>query len=756
MGDEIVAVARYEGRENWPEAEVAFLVEDAHQGRGIGTVLLEALAVAARENGVEEFNAVTLLENKRMLGVFSDIGFPVARRSEQGEVSVRFPVAVTPALAEAIARREHQSEALSVKQLLTPRSVAVVGVGREPGGVGHEVFRNLLAGGFNGPVFPIHHKASHVGGVRAYRSVLDVPEDIDVAVVCVPADSTFEVVRQCGEKGVRGVVIITAGFAETTAEAARAEGELVRLVRRFGMRMIGPNCMGVVNTAPDVSIRGTFTHVAPVAGSIAVASQSGALGIAVLERSAMLGLGISTFVSLGNKADVSTNDLLQFWEDDPATDVILVYVESFGNPGKFNRIARRVSRRKPIVAVKSGRSPAGRRVGLSRRGALASPDPAVDALFRQTGVIRVATLEELFEVAQVLDGQPLPAGPRVAIVANAGGPGIVAADACETAGLEVPELSDGTQAALREFLLPAATVGNPVDMLPAATPHDYERAVRVLLDDPEVDALIVVFSGAFATRVEDVSAVLARAAAGATKPLVANLLGVEGRPPLPAGGGGGEPQRPVPSFPFPEAAARALGRAVEYAAWRAVPEGSVRPLTGLDVRAARQLVGPIWSGQPDDGWVDPATAGQVLAAFGIPMAAGTHDPEPGVELVLGMMRDESFGPVITLGTGGPDAPIHRERVVSVTPMTDRDAAWMVRSLDSAPLLTGDGDRPAADLEALEDLLLRVAHLAEQLPEIQELEINPLMVSPAGAAVANARIRVARSRAHPERDLRRLR
>ncbi len=356
LGEDIIGVARYEGKEGTASAEVAFLVENKHHGRGIGTVLLEWLAVAAREAGITEFYATTLWENQAMQAVFREAGFSTTSVVGGGEVRVRFPVADSTELAMAIAKREHRAEARSVQRLLAPASIAVVGAGQSPTGIGHQVFRNLLAGDFQGPVYPVNSKSNHIGGVRAYPSVLEIPDDVELAIICVPAATVPEVIAQCAARKVSGIVMITAGFAETGGDGAAVERELVRLAHRHGMRMIGPNCMGVINTAPSVGMNGTFAPVAPLPGRVALCSQSGAIGIAALERSSRLGLGISSFVSVGNKADVSGNDLLQYWEDDSGTDVILLYLESFGNPGKFHRIAQRVARRKPILAVKSGRS----------------------------------------------------------------------------------------------------------------------------------------------------------------------------------------------------------------------------------------------------------------------------------------------------------------------------------------------------------------------------------------------------------------
>ncbi|HET9772049.1 MAG TPA: GNAT family N-acetyltransferase, partial [Acidimicrobiia bacterium] len=662
LGDEIVGVARYEGKEGTTSAEVAFLVDDHHHGRGIGTVLLEWLAAAARDSGITEFYATTLWENQRMLSVFREAGFPTKSVAGGGEVSVRFPVAESAELAVAIAKREHKAEARSVGRLLAPRSIAVIGAGQARTSVGHQVFRNLLEGDFQGPVYPVNAKSLHVGGVRAYPSVLDIPDDVDLAIICVPAATVPEVLTQCAAKPVGGLVMITAGFAEAGGDGAGVERELVRLARRHGMRVIGPNCMGVINTAPTVAMNGTFAPVAPLPGRVALCSQSGAIGIAALERSSRLGLGISSFVSVGNKADVSGNDLLQYWEDDPGTDVVLLYLESFGNPGKFHRIARRVACSKPIIAVKSGRSQAGSRGASSHTAALASPDRAVDALFRQTGVIRVDTMEQLFDTAAVLAHQPVPAGRRVAIVGNSGGPGVLAADACEASGLEVPELSSATQEALRACLPPAAGVRNPVDMMASAGPATYQDALRILLADTDIDAVIVVCTSTNAAPIPEVAAALGEIAAGHwDKPLVANLVGFEGIPgPL-------RGERAVPCFPFPETAAQALARAAWYGDWRRRPAGSFPSLDRIDLRAPRPIVAEFLARHPDGGWLDPVAAGDILAAFGIPVtalafAASAREASEAAARIGGPVALKAAGVLhktdvggVRLGLDGPDA-----------------------------------------------------------------------------------------------------
>ncbi len=820
LGDEIVGVARYEGKEGTTSAEVAFLVDDHHHGRGIGTVLLEWLAAAARDSGITQFYATTLWENQRMLSVFREAGFPTKSVAGGGEVSVRFPVAESAELAVAIAKREHQAEARSVGRLLAPGSIAVIGAGQSRTSVGHQVFRNLLDGDFQGPVYPVNTKSLHVGGVRAYPSVLDIPDDVDLAIICVPAATVPEVLTQCAAKQVGGLVMITAGFAEAGGEGAGVERELVRLARRHGMRVIGPNCMGVINTAPTVAMNGTFAPVAPLPGRVAFCSQSGAIGIAALERSSRLGLGISSFVSVGNKADVSGNDLLQYWEDDPGTDVVLLYLESFGNPGKFHRIAHRVACRKPIIAVKSGRSRAGSRGASSHTAALASPDRAVDALFRQTGVIRVDTMEQLFDTAAVLAHQPVPAGRRVAIVGNSGGPGVLAADACEASGLEVPELPATTQEKLRACLPPAAGVRNPVDMMASASPATYQNTLRILLADGAIDAVIVVCTSTNAAPIPDVAVALADVAAEHwDKPLVANLVGFEGIPEPLRG------ERAVPCFPFPETAAQALARAAWYGDWRRRPVGQFPSLERIDLRAPRPIVAGFLAEHPDGGWLDPVAAGEILNSFGIPVAAlafaasaaeaaeaaagidgpvalkaagGLHqtdvggvrrglDPPdavaaaydemvtrvaaagetmtgahvqamaaPGVETIAGVVRDPGFGPLVMFGFGGVAAELVGDTALKVAPLTDQDAAELVRSLRSSPLLFGYRGSAPVDTTALEDLLLRLSRLGEQVPELAELDLNPVIARPGSVVVVDWRMRLVPAGRRTSPDLRRMR
>ena len=564
-GGRLSGVAVYFRDRSAPDrAEVAFAIADALQGRGVGTRMLEVLARIAREHHIRAFDAYVLYDNRRMMQVFLDSGFDVERRLDGGLFHVAFSLEPTPQYEAKAAERSQSAATASMKGFFEPRAVVVVGANRERGRIGSEILHNLVAGGFTGRLFVVHPTASSIDGIPAYPRVTNIPGQVDLAVVCVPCTGVSSVVDDCIAKGVKALVIISAGFGETGPSGRALEQDILRKVRTAGIRMIGPNCMGIINTDPAIRLNATFSPVTPTEGRVAFSTQSGALGLAILDYVRQLNLGISTFVSVGNKADVSGNDLIQYWADDPRTDVILLYLESFGNPRRFAQIARRVAERKPIVAVKSGRSRAGARAASSHTGALAASDAVVDALFRQAGVIRTATLEELFDVAALLAHQPLPEGRRVAVLSNAGGPAILAADACEAQGLELASLSDIASAALRKFLPAAASVRNPVDMLASATAAQYRRATRVLLNDKTVDSLLVIFIPPLVTRPDEVARAIAEGAAGTSKPVLGNFISSRGAPTELA---------PIPSYTFPEAAVTALARATAYAAWRRRPKG---------------------------------------------------------------------------------------------------------------------------------------------------------------------------------------
>jgi len=729
----LVAVARYDRSPGSDDAEVAFVVADEFQGRGLGTILLEHLASAARRHGIGRFVADTLSENHRMLHVFRDAGFARQFSRDAEVMRVVLDIAPSSAARRAADERDRQAAVRSMHHLLRPSSIAVIGASRRVGTVGHQLVANILGARFAGPVYAVNPEASSVAGVPAWPTVEEVPGPVELAVVAVPAAAVPSVVASCGRKGVRGLVIVSAGFAEVGEEGAELQRSTVRAAHALGMRVVGPNCFGVCNTDPAVSLNATLSPDPPVAGPVGFASQSGGLAFAVLGEAVARGVGLSGFVSFGNKADVSGNDALLWFEDDPATTVVVLYLESFGNPRRFSRIARRISRSKPIVAVKSGRGAPG--------------DEAVDALFRATGVLRVDTIEELFDVASVLALQPLPRGRRVAVVGDVAGPGTLGADACVRLGLEVPELSAATRDDLAARLLPVAAVANPVDLGATATAEHYRRAVDVLAASGEVDALLAVVTAAPLRPAIDVAAVAAAVDGGRRDlTVVTSVLAGAGvvRDGPPAG---------LPCFAYPESAARALARVVEYAAWRARPEGVEVDLTGIDPNGARRVLAAAGdqgaAGSDQALRVTGERALAVLRAYGVtcdpgatggPGAPGPHGPPP-VEMVVGCLQDPAFGPLVRVGLGG-SLELVGDHVTALAPHTDEDARAMVLSLRGAPLLTGSGADAATAVEALVDVVLRLGRLCEDLPEVAAVECRPVLVTPDGARVGGAALRVA--------------
>ena len=813
----IVAVGRYDRIRTEPSvAEVAFVVDDQHQGRGIASELLALLTVHARQTGLSCFRAFVLPENLQMMRVFRNSGYRLSRTLEDGVFTVEFPVDYSRDARTVEDMREKRAVAASLLPIFFPRSVAVIGASTTPGSIGSRLFANLIGSGFTGALFPVNRTAPVVHSVRAYPSVLDIPDFVDLAFVVVPARSVLEVVAECARKGVRGLSVISAGFSETGEEGRKLEAELLALVRGAGMRMVGPNCMGLLNTAPEVKLNGTFAHVYPPQGNIAMSSQSGALGIAILDYARQAGIGISQFVSVGNKADVSGNDLLLAWEDDPSTDVILLYLESFGNPRKFSRIARRIGMTKPIIAVKAGRSGSGSRAAKSHTGALASSDVAVDALFEQAGVIRTDTIEEMFAVASLLANQPLPRGRRVGIVTNAGGPSILAADALEAAGLNLPELSETTRNRLSEKLPAEASTRNPVDTIASGGPVEYAHCLEVLLDSDEVDAVMVIYVPTTLEGAADVARAIRSAADAhpAEVPLLAVFMQQATSTLLAAG------RRTIPTFRFPEAGALALSKAVRHSEWRARDPGVERAFADIDTTRIRQVVEPAVARLGEEGgWLETAEVEKLLAATSLPLPrsrlvtsddgaaaaaaeiggpvvlkvvapsalhksdvggvllnlegsevvaegfrrvwSSVPDPEGvlvqemvggGHEVLIGMTEDPNFGPLIVFGMGGVLVELLDDVAFRIHPLTDSEARSMILSIRTSRLLQGYRNLPLGDLNALEESLLRVSALITVIPEMVELDMNPVKVfTPGeGVRVVDARIRV--KRLQPERSL----
>jgi acetyl coenzyme A synthetase (ADP forming)-like protein len=787
-------------------AEVAFAIADDYQGRGLATILLGQLAQVAAANSIHVFEAETLSSNTAMLNVFRESGLPTKISVTAGELLVSFPTSLTAEAIEKFERRDSVASVNALKLFFNPRAVAVVGASRKRSSIGGEIFHNLLSFGFQGPVYPINPSARVIQSVPAYATIEDVPGPIDLAIIVVPATEVVTAVESCGRKGVKALVVISAGFSEIGSEGQDGQTELLRVCRAYGMRLIGPNCMGILNTAEEVRLDATFAPTAPPAGRVGFSSQSGALGLAIMEYANSLGLGISTFVSVGNKADISGNDLLRYWENDDATEVILLYLESFGNPRKFSQIARRVGKKKPIVVVKSGRSKAGARATSSHTGALiAASDITVDALFRQSGVIRTDTLEELFDVATLLANQPLPAGSRVGIITNAGGPAILCADACEARGLEVPLLTAISQEKLRAVLKREASVSNPVDMIASANAEQYRETIRTVANDPNIDSLIVIFVPPLVTRVEDVAQVIAEevAALDRRKPLATVLMSPLKAPAVLT-------NARVPVYQFPETAAIAMARAARYGEWRNRPEPTRFEVGDLRREEAAAIVANAL--QRGEGWLAPAEVAELLSCYGLHMveqrfvktadeaaqaarelggavavkviapqvlhkteAGGVRlklaDPEkvraaanemteklsaqgqqptgfivqrmaqPGVEMILGVVHDPQFGPVVACGAGGTQVELLRDVAVRLTPIAKQEAAEMIRALKTYPLLDGFRGGKKFDVLALEDALLRVSALVDDIPQIAELDCNPFVVTEQGGEILDARVRV---------------
>ncbi len=792
LGGRMIAVGRYEATKP-TEAEVAFLVEDAHQGRGIGQLLLEHLAQAGRERGLEKFTAETLPDNQAMIRTFRDAGYRVVSGYDEGVMTLEFSIEATETAVGVMEHREHRAAAVSVERFLNARSVAVIGASRRPDSIGQALVRNLILGDYTGKVHVVNRTATPVSGLPAYVSVNDIPGEVDLAVVAVPADSVPDVVLDCALKGVHGLIVISSGFAETGEEGRLRQRRLTSMARSYGLRLMGPNCLGLINTDPAVLLNASLSPLMPPRGRAGFFCQSGALGSAILKKAYNRGLGLSTFVSAGNRADLSGNDLLQYWEDDNSTEVVLLYLESIGNPRKFSRIARRVSRRKPVVAVRSGRTTQGVPMGRAVRTS-GAPAPAVDAMFKQAGIIQVETIDEMFDVAQLLAHQPLPRGRRVAVVGNSDAIALLANDAAASVGLEV---------------------NRSVSLGADAAAEDFEDALDAAIDDPEVDSVVAVYIPPLNVTGGDVANVLAAVGEQSDKPLVTTFLGAEGVPELlrvPDVAGHGAGRGSVPSYPAVEAAVRALARVVEYAMWlphRADETPSV--VTATDDRAAgRRLVNELLMHHPEGLDLDHAQTARLLATYDIclwdttsvdsleqaqeagqslgwnvvlkataervrnrpdlahvvrnidsadEMASAwrklstlTADaPElgfvvqrtapPGVPVSIHSVEDPLFGPVVSFGIAGPLTDMLGDRAYRIPPLTAQDAADLVREVKSAPMFFGFRGAEPVDVEALEELISKVARLQHDLPQARSVDLSLVQVSTSGVAVLTASVRV---------------
>jgi acyl-CoA synthetase (NDP forming)/RimJ/RimL family protein N-acetyltransferase len=817
LSGELVGVASWEATNRPGQAEIAFAVSDAMHGRGTATLLLEHLVSLARQRNLTAFEAETLPDNYAMQQVFRDAGLPVQRRFADGVIELTFPLPGVDderfdGYLDAVARRASRAEAASLRHLFQPASVAVVGAGRRRGSVGREVLHNIVSGGFAGQVHAVNRHGGPIEGIPSVTSPLELPDDVDVAVIAVPPAEVAGAAAECGRRGVRTLIVITAGLGSRGAD-------LVAICRRYGMRLVGPNCLGVA--VPGVRFNATFAARTPPPGSVGVVVQSGGVGIALLEHLAKLGLGVSSFASVGDKYDISSNDLLTWWEQDEQTRLAILYVESFGNPRGFARTARRVSQQIPVLTVIGGRSAAGQRAAASHTAAAATSLVTQEALFGQAGIIATHSLGELVDTAALLSCQPLPAGPRVAIVSNAGGAGVLAADACGDVGLTVAVLEAATQRKLAGLLPSGAAVSGPVDTTAGVSADTFRACLSEVAADDSVDALVAI---GVPTAIADLT--VAIAGAEVSKPMAAvlldqaesvRLLGAAGSGPDDAG------RTRIPAYGYPEGAVRAIGHAVRYAGWRNRDHGRLPELGGLDTAGARAVAAAFLTANPDGGWLADADALTLLSCYQIPLvptrvastpedavaaaaelggrvvlkaevAGLVHKSDAGavkldlrtqdevagacrqlaaqfgpalqrvlvqpmlaggVETLIGVVQEPVFGPLIVFGLGGVATEVLGDHVARLSPLTDVDAAEMISAVRAAPLLAGHRGAPPVDTAALADVLLRVSRLADELPEVAELDLNPVIARPQDVQAVDVRIRIAPAAAR-DPFLRRLR
>jgi acyl-CoA synthetase (NDP forming)/GNAT superfamily N-acetyltransferase len=804
VADEPVAVVGYRrvgpGK---PVAEIALAVADAFQHHGVGTLLIETLVAYAKTEAIVHFVTELAAGDTATVEVIESSGLRCSRVRVDDTVRLDIDLRSTGEYRARCDGRESTAEAASLASILCPHSIAVVGAGRQVSNVGHQVVRSLLAGDFSGTVYPINPTARAICGVPAFSTLSSLPEQIDLAIIAVPSAAVPGVVNEAASNGVRAVTIISSGFGETGQPGAQVEADLLQLARRKGMRILGPNCLGVVNTDPDFRVYATFAALDPPPGRIALVSQSGAVGIVLAEEARQAGLGLSTFVSVGNTLDVSANDLLCSFEHDDRTAVIALYLESVGNPRKFARIARRVGRSKPIVALKAGRTVAGARGARSHTAAAATPQVVVTALLQSAGVIKVDRLEELFDVSALLVTAPLPASNRIGLVGNSGGPLILATDGCEVGGLRVPELADRTREALRGVLGTSAAVGNPVDITADGDSHSLEQALEIVLHDEGIDAVMVVVTQLVALSATGAREVVARMAKWSDKPIVVCILGAQ--PEVAK-----TEALTVAELPTPERAAAALARVCSYAEWRRHPPSP--RVTGWripDPAGARDILASTLEENSSGGWLPPDQAARLMEACGIPVVpthpatsaaeaasiaesvglpvalkarsgdivhksdvggvvVGLDSPDAvrrayevmhdrigdqmggavvqpmapaGIEAIVGLASDPDSGPVVMVGLGGMMVDLLDDRSFGVPPFDVGTAEAMIGKLRAAPLLDGFRGEPAVDREALVSVLEAVAHIADEFPEVVELDLNPIIVSPDGALVADCKVRL---------------
>jgi len=807
---EVVGCASYEALQGQPghRAEVACAVADHMHHKGVATLLLEHLVSYARNHQITTFTGMMLAENTAMLKVFADAGLPVHRRTENGVVDLTIPLPADGAgtglngYLNAVAERERHADVASLRHIFAPESIAVIGASRRPGTVGRAIWDNIRGAGYAGKLYPVNPHARQIDSEPCLASAADLPEHVDLAVIAVPAAALLDAAGQCGRRGVRALVVITSGL-----DAATRAG-LLATCRQHGMRLIGPNCFGVA--VPGIGLDATFAAAHPRAGTAGLVMQSGGLGIATADQLSRLGIGISSFASVGDKLDVSSNDMLMWWEQDGVTRLAVLYIESFGNPRKFARTARRVAASIPVLAVQAGRSAAGQRAAASHTAAIAAPLVTREALFGQAGIIVVPDFGDLIETAALLATQPVPAGSTVAIVSNIGGAGVLAADACTDLGLTVHRPRAQIRRRLRALIPEGGSADGPIDTTAAVTVGQFQQCLELAAADEEVSALITLLLPTGATG--DLLPAVKRA--DIRVPLATVLLDQAETVrllPGPASGDGQTGGIRIPAYNSPAAAAAAVARAARYGAWRSAPSGMVPEFPGIKTEDAHALVRDFLGPDGRGGWLSPDLTAALLRCYGIPLAelvpvhgeddavaafaagggvpvvlkadvpglvhktdaggveldlrteadvraayrrlAGRFGDQlhavlvqqmigDGTEVIVGVADDRLFGPLVVFGLGGVATEVLADHAARLTPLTDVDADTLIRSIKAAPLLLGHRGSPPADLEALRGLLLRVSRLADDLPEITDLDFNPVIARPDGVFVVDARVKVA--------------
>jgi acyl-CoA synthetase (NDP forming)/L-amino acid N-acyltransferase YncA len=799
-GAEVVGVASYEvvKSSGGKTAEVAFAVADTMHHRGIATLLLEHLVSLARARRIESFIAETLSENISMLHVFSDAGLPAHSTRAEGVVTITIPLPADDTgkqledYLDTVALRERSANVASLRPVFDPKSVAVVGASRRPGTVGRSVLDNIRTCGYQGKLYAVNPNASQIGGVPCFPDVASLPETPDLALLAVPPAAVPDVAEACGARGVRGLVVFTAGI--DTAGSA----DLLAICRRHGMRLIGPNCFGIA--VPGIGLDATFAASHPAAGTAGLVMQSGGLGFAMVDHLSRLGIGISSFASVGNKLDVSSNDMLMWWEQDGQTKLALLYIESFGNPRKFARTARRVGARMPVLTVHAGRSEAGQQAAASHTAAIATPLVSREALFEQAGIIATPSFGEFVEATALLAAQPPPVGRSVAIVSNVGGAGVLAADACTDLGLAVYHPRGQVKRKLHALVPGGGAVTGPVDTTATVSRADFRQVLELIAADEDVDAMIALVLPTGATG--DLVAAIQEADVSVTLTAVV-LNQTETVRLLDAKNG------KIPAYGYPEAAAGALARAAMYGEWRSAPHTPVPGFGDVDAAEARTVIRGFLAHAPGGGWLPPDDVAALLRLYGIPLVSGTkahteddtvaaataagypvvvkadipgllHKTDAGAvlldlrteddvragyrrlagtfgdrlagvlvepmitggtEVIIGVEDDQMFGPLVVFGLGGVATEVLADHAARLAPLTETDADTLINSIRSAPLLHGHRGSPAADIPALRDVLMRVSRLADDLPEVTELDLNPVIARQFGAVAVDARIRV---------------